>query len=589
MSRRISLLLLIALVAAVYLYTATSRAILDDGDALYAHIGRQMAKSGDWVTPYANGVRFLDKPPMMFWLMASSCRVFGFNEFAARLPSALAVLGTAILLFFLGARASGNSAGFTAGSAVAFCVGTFLFTRMVFPDVLFLLFLTLSVFAFLEWYLDERHPLAHALLFYAATAAAVLSKGLMGLAFPAAIIVLFLIWERNLHRLLRFHIWKGSLVFLALALPWHILAAQRNTGFLWYYFLNEQVYRFIGKRQPFDYESISLPIFWALVLVWLFPWSVFLPAIRHEMRDFDGQQPRVRCTVRLSASWALVLLVFFSLSSRIEHYSMPIFPPLALLIGLALSHEKPSSPSVDLRRQRSVARGFAFLGILGGILVLLLIAAGVWLSGWFSGQSLSHAATARLHAYKYYFAPLFDMPPDIISSLRTPFFGTCAALAAGLFGAWYLNRRNLQMAAVMALNLMMAVFCLFAFQSFGICEEILSSRQFGQKLNQIYRPGDSAVVLGDYETANSINFYSPLILQVHGGTAALLQWGMRYPDAPELTLSRAKLEEKWNGPQRTFLLGPEDKLRALGLQHAYSVMRSAGRLLLCNRQSFSPW
>ncbi len=584
MSRRISLLLLIALVAAVYLYTATSRAILDDGDALYTHIGRQMAERGDWVTPYANGVRFLDKPPMMFWLLASSYSVFGNSEFAARLPSALAVLGTAILLFFLGARAAGNFAGFIAGSAVALCVGTFLFTRMAFPDVFFVFFLTLSIYAFLEWYLDERDPTAHALVFYAATAAAVLSKGLIGLAFPAAIIILFLIWEKNLQRLRRFHIWKGSLLFIALSVPWHILAAQRNTGFLWYYFINEQVYRFLGKRQPLDYESISLPIFWALVLVWLFPWSAFLPAIRHGMRNSSVQPARIRCTVRICVSWALVLLIFFSFSSRIEHYSMPIFPPLVLLVGLALSLESSFGTATESRRQRSVSRGFAFLGILGGIFALLLIAAAVWFSGWFSGPSLSHTAAVRLHAYKYYFAPLFDMPPDVVKGLIAPFLGTCAALAAGLVVAWWMNRRNARLSAVIVLNLAMAAFCLFAFQSLGICEGVLSSRQFGQKLNQLYRPGDLAIVLGDFETANSMNFYSPHTLHVHGGSAALLQWGMRYPDAPDLLLSQAQLQEKWDGPQRAFLLGPEDKVKALGLQHAYTLLRSAGRILVANRK-----
>jgi 4-amino-4-deoxy-L-arabinose transferase-like glycosyltransferase len=583
MTRRFSILLLLAIVAATYLYTATSRAIVDDGDALYAHIGQRMAETGDWVTPYANGVRFLDKPPMMFWLMAATYKVFGVSEFAARFPSALAVLGTALLLFFLGARAACNNAGFVAGSAVAMCIGTFLFTRMAFPDVFFVFFLTLSLYAFLEWYVEERNRVAHALLFYIATACAVLSKGLIGVAFPAAIVVIFLVWEKNLSRLWRFHIWKGLLVFLAVSLPWHIMAAHRNPGFLWYYFVNEQVYRFLGKRLPLDYESISLPIFWALVLVWLFPWSAFLPAIRHGMFHSDSEQKRASCTVRICASWALVLLVFFSFSSRIEHYAMPIFPPLALLIGLALSGRSSFDSASDERRQRSVVRGFAFNGILGAFLAVIFISAGMWLSGWGSGETLSRTAAARLHAYKYYFAPLFDMPPDVINGLRTPFLGTCAALAAGLIGGWWIHRRNYHMTAVVLLNLTMAGFCLFAFRSLGICEDVLSSRQFGRKLNQMYRPGDYAVLLGDYETANSINFYSPLILHVYEGTAALLQWGLRYPDAPELLLSRAELDKQWNGPQRTFLLGPEDKVQALDLRPERIVMRSAGRILVCNQ------
>lgn len=588
MSRRLSILLLVSLVAAVYFYAAGSRAIFDDGDALYAHISQQMARTGDWVTPYANGVRFLDKPPMMFWLMASSYKILGFNEFAARFPSALAVLGITVLLYLLGARAAGHAAGLIAGSAVALCVGTFLFTRMVFPDIFFVFFLTLSVYALLEWYLDERNPPLYALLFYAATAAAILSKGLIGLAFPAAIAAIFLTWEKGWRRFRHFHVWTGSLLFLALSLPWHILASYRNPGFLWYYFLNEQFYRFLGKRQPMDYESIALPVFWMLVLVWLFPWSAFLPAIRHGMLDFEKQKERFRCTVRLCATWTAVLVAFFSFSSRIEHYSMPIFPSLALLIGIALSRENLLGPAADLRRQRSMTRCFAFLGILGAFFALLLIAAILWLSGWFSGQSLSHTTAARLHAYGYYFAPLFDMPPDVINGLRAPFLGTCGALAAGLIGAWWSHRRKMHGTAVLVLNLMMAVFCLFAFQSLGICENILSSRQFGQKLNQMYRPGDIAVVLGDYETANSINVYSPLPLYVHKGKASLLQWGLRYPDAPELILSRPMLEARWDSPQRTFLLGPEDKVKALRLRHAHPVMASAGRILICSQEIFSP-
>ena len=582
MSRRFLLLLLVLLVAGVYFYTATGRAIFDDGDALYSHISRQMATSGDWVTPYANGVRFMDKPPVLYWVTAAAFHLFGFSEFAARFPSALAVLGISLLLFFLGKRAGGPAAGFIAGTASALCIGTFLFTRMVFPDVLFVFFLTFSLFAFLKWYLDPNGPLIPALLFYAAMAGAVLTKGLMGLFFPGAIIFLFMIWGKDWRRLRHFHFWKGSLLFLLMALPWHFLAAIRNPGFMWYYFVNEQFLRFLGKRLPLDYETISLPIFWGLVLAWLFPWSAFLPAIRRTIRISRIQQIEVRSLIRLCVCWILVIFVFFSVSSRIEHYSMPIFPPLALLIGIVLSPEV----AFAAESKRSVAHGFAVLGIVGGIVVLLLLAAVVWMGDLFTGQSLSHVATARLHAYKYYFAPLFEMPPDILDQLKTPLMGTCCAFALGLPVAWWMNRSGKRLIAVVLLNLVMAGFCLFAYQSLGVCEVILSSRQFGQKLNQLYRPGDIAVVLGDYETANSVNFYAPGILRVYKGSAALLQWGLRYPDAPEVLLSQSKFNEIWNGNRRTFLLAPEDQVSALEFQTAYPVMRSGGRILLCNQNTY---
>ena len=585
MFRKLSLPLLLLLISSVYLYTATSKTILDDNDALYATVAQQMISRGEWVTPYANGVRFLDKPPMMYWLMALAYEVFGVSEFAARLPSVLAVLGTGVLLYFLGKKAGGHTSGFTAGVAAAFCVGTFLFTRMVFPDILFVFLLTLSLCSFLEWYSDEKNPLLPAMLFYASLAGAILTKGLIGVFLPVAIIALFMTRSRDWARLGHFHIGKGTLLFLVLALPWHMLAAYRNPGFLWYFFVNEQVLRFLGRRQPVDYESISLPIFWALILLWLFPWSAFFPAIRYLLRASD--EPRTsnsNAAIWLSLSWTLVVLVFFSLSSRIEHYSLPLFPPLALLVGLALSPEDLRGVPTDHHRQRLVAKGFTFLGILGGILAVILLVFGlIWLGGRFQIQGIRSIAVHNLHAYKYYFAPLFDFPPEILASLTWPLAGTGLALSLGLPGAWWINKRGSRMRAILVLSGTMMVFCLFTFQSLGVCEEILSSKQFGRKLTQLYRPGDYAITIGDFETANSVNFYSPIPLEVYGGTAAVLQWGLRYPDAPARILSRPDLAARWNSSMRTFLLGPDNKITALRLNHSYPVMRSAGRTLVSNQ------
>ena len=580
-NRFLLLVALLIMAAVVYLFTASGRAILDDGDALYSHVAQNMSATGDWVTPYANGVRFLDKPPMLYWLTAASLYVFGVTEFAVRFPAACAVVATALLLFFLGRKAGGPFAGFAAGSVFAFCAGTFLFTLMAFPDIFFVFFLTLAVTAFYVWYEDDRNPVFPALMFYAAAAGAVLSKGLIGLVFPAAIAILFLILSWNLNRLRHFHPLKGTLLFFVLAAPWHILAAVRNPGFLWYYFVNEQFLRFLGKRQPMDYESISLPVFWALALAWLFPWSVFLPALRHVLWRGPGGRA-ARDAVKICFCWALAVFVFFSVSSRIEHYSMPIFPPLAVLIGAALSLEG----AAENRAKKTTARGFAFLGLLGAAAALILVAGGLLLAfGAFedAGQSQAGAA-ARIHAYKYYFAPLFEMPPGIVARLKTPLFGTLAAMTLGFAGAWFFARRGRRMAAVLAINLTMAGFCFFTWQSLGVCEGFISSRQFGQKLNELYMPGDAAVALGDFETANSVNFYAPVPLYVYNGSAALLTQGMSYPDAPQMLLTQSSFARLWEGNSRTFLIAPEDQIPLLKLQSAWPVLRSSGRVLICNRE-----
>ncbi len=583
MLKKIAFPLLLILVSSIYFFTARDIAILDDGDALYAHAARQMLQSGDWVTPYADGVRFLDKPPMMYWSMAVAYKIFGQNEFAARFPSALAVLGISILIFLMGKKAVDESTGLIAGIAASFCLGTFLFTRMVFPDILLVFFLTLALFCFLIWYADEKNPLLPALFFYAALAASVLTKSLIGLVFPCAIIFIFLLWSGNIGRLRHFHMPAGIPVFLGLAAPWHIIAARKNPGFLWYFFINEQALRFIGRRQPADYESIPLLIFWALILVWLFPWSVFLPSIKPVIQG-NGYDARSRAIVRLSASWAAVILIFFSVSSRIEHYSLPLLPPLALLTGMAISPLKTGDSLQEQIRQRWVSRGFLWLGILGALLGAALIAIGIaWILGFIKSGSDGSMDLTHLRAYKFYFAPLFDFPPHLLAQLKIPLIQTLAALSLGLPLAWQLNRRGRRIGAVLAISGAMIIFFFSAFQSLGVCQEILSSRQFGRKLLEVYRPGDCAITVGDFETANSINFYTPTPLYVYEGSAALLQWGLRYPDAPSRVLNWEQLDALWNGAYRTFVLTPEDRLTGMELSHCNIVMRSAGRVLICNK------
>ena len=575
------LIILLVMSASVYLFTASDRAILDDGDALYSHVAQNMAATGDWVTPYANGVRFLDKPPILYWLTAASFHVFGVTEFAVRFPAICAVVAIALLLFFMGRKVGGPFTGFVAGSAFAFCAGTFLFTLMAFPDIFFVLFLTLAVTAFYVWYCDDRNPVFPALLFYAAAAGAVLSKGLIGLVFPVAIVFLFLIWSWNPGRLRHFHPVKGTLLFFLLAAPWHILAAVRNPGFLWHYFVNEQFLRFLGKREPLDYESISLPIFWALALAWLFPWSAFLPALRHVWRCSGIRNSASGDAIKLCTCWAFVVFVFFSVSSRIEHYSMPIFPPLAILIGAVISSEG----TVANRAKKTTARGFTFLGLVGCAAAMILVVGSLWLAfGAFQDAVQPQAeTTARLHAYKYYFAPLFEMPPEIVDQLKTPLVGTLAAIALGFISAWILVRRNRRIAAVLTINLTMACFCFFTWQSLGICEGFISSKQFGQKLNELYRPGDVAILLGDFETANSVNFYAQVPLYVYNGSAALLMQGMSYPAAPQMLLSSSSFAGMWEGSNRTFLIAPEDQLVSLKLKYAWPVLRSSGRVLVFNQ------
>ena len=570
---------LLSAIALLYVYTGLFKAIGDDGDALYSSVARAMAESGDWVTPYSNGVRFFDKPPLMYWLMGVSYAAAGPSEFSVRIPSFLAVIGTTWLVYLLGARLSGPRGGLAGGAGFALCLGTFFFTREVFPDVYFVFFLTLSVFAFLKWFEDEASPLVPALVFYASLAGAALSKGLIGIVFPCAIVFLFFLVTKEWQRLRRTHWLAGTFVFLLLAAPWHLLMAWRHEKFLWLYFVNEHFLRFLGKREPYDYISISLPVFWALILVWLFPWSAFLPAVRHLLHGNQGDSERYTIGV-LVLVWSAFVLVFFTLSARLEHYAFPLLPPLAVLVGAALfsSSREAAQPSAILNQ--SLSRCFAFLALMGPLLSAGLAIALVWLAQTTADPDL---ASARLRAYPNLFGPILDLPRETVRAFLGPLVPTMIGLTVGTAGAWWLNRKGKRPAAVVLLCIMPVTFMLAADQSIRICEDILSSKHFGVELARLYQPGDSLVVVGDFETANSVNFYSSTPLLVYQGTAALIEIGSRYPDAPEVVISATRLQQRWNGSDRTFLLVPDSEVEALPIDPEFIMIRSAGRTLYCNQ------
>lgn len=213
--------------------------LLDDVDSIYTEIAREMLVRHDYVTPYINGVRFFDKPPLLYWMAAGSMRVFGPHDWAARLPLALGVLGLFLAVYALGIRLfranspanAPDRAGFYAALALATSIGPYLYTRFYIPDILLALWMTLGVHLFLIA-LDRTHKnrstLAPALAFAAVMALNVLTKGLIGLVFPIGFALAFLVITRQVRLLARLHLVAGAAVFLLIAAPWHVLAALRN-------------------------------------------------------------------------------------------------------------------------------------------------------------------------------------------------------------------------------------------------------------------------------------------------------------------------------------------------------------------------
>jgi 4-amino-4-deoxy-L-arabinose transferase-like glycosyltransferase len=574
---RILLALPVLLSAAVYVPTAAQRAVLDVDEALYIRAAQEMLDRGDFVTPFVDGVRFLDKPPLLYWLLALGFRLFGPSELVAHLPPALAVIATTALVVRLARRGGGVGAALTAGLVFPLCVGTYLFTRETLHDSLLVLFLTLAMDALLSLSLDPRRRLGPMLTFSAAVAGAALSKGLVGILFPLAIAALFFWTSRERPSLRVSHLVWGGLLFAALALPWHLLAARANPGFFHHYIWNEQILRFLGRREPKDYSSIPLPLFLALVPVWLFPWSAFLPALASVFRLLPPDDGKARAAARLAFLWAGVVLVFLCLSARLEHYAFPLLPPLAVLVGIALA----SRPGVAHERTwTDVGFGFRALAVLG---LALAVAAGVFLAKAGRLEPGPGAAQSRTSASDTDFGPLSELPPPLVARLLVPAAVTVAALALLPVAAWWLERRGRRVAALLSVAASMVVFAAMAHLSLDLCEPIVSSKAFGLAVARRGRPGDHFVVHGDFETANSALFYEPLPLEVVDGAAPTLLAGLASPGAPRRLLSRAELRALWAGVGRTFLIVSPAHLPELGIAPVIRVTESGDRLLVSNR------
>jgi 4-amino-4-deoxy-L-arabinose transferase-like glycosyltransferase len=321
---------------AIYLGCIVSPpSLMDDVDAVQAQIARNMLTSGDWVTARLDGVAYLEKAPLVYWIIAIFYKIFGVYDWAARIPIALSVMALAWLTAAFGTWAFGKRAGLYAGLCMATCIGIFLFTRILIPDVMLTCTTALAMWAVLRT-LDEEepHPRFWALVMSASLGVGLLLKSLVGVVFPLAAALIYLFLTKQLFALRtwqRLRPISGFFVVLLIAAPWHILATLRNPpyfsfslhsgpgeyhGFLWFYFINEQFLRFLNLRYPRDYNTVPRLWFWLFHFLWLFPWSVYFPAIAklsYKPVDRPGQARL------LALCWTGFLLIFFTLSTTQEY------------------------------------------------------------------------------------------------------------------------------------------------------------------------------------------------------------------------------------------------------------------------------
>jgi 4-amino-4-deoxy-L-arabinose transferase-like glycosyltransferase len=589
--RTASLLTIALLWAVIYLAGMFTPALLDDVDTIHAEAAREMVLRHDWVTLYTDGIRYLEKAPIMYWGVAASYEIFGVSDWSTRLPLMLGVLALLLATYRLGQRAYGETGGLYSAVVLATCVGPYIFTRFEIPDVVVGLWLTLGFYFFLRALEEEKPSRLSCWGFAACCALNILSKGLIGLVFPFAAIGAYLFLTGKLKFILGLRVISSTLVFLAIAAPWHILAALQNPGqgavrgFLWFYFVNEQFMRFVNKRVPPGYDTVPLLIFWGLLLVWLVPWTVFLPQAILEaptrLRELrSGLSTRQKANL-LFVLWVLVIVGFFSFSTRQEYYTIPAVPGMALLVGGWLAKEADPAADPKYRRAGKISSAVLFViaaaGSVLGIVLLLSSRAPA------PGTDLADLLVKNPADYDLALGHFLDLTPQALGAFRGPLLGAIVSFVLGAGLNWYLRWCGRPRLGNTALALMMVGLLGCVHAAFATFSPILSSQQLAVAIRQHYRPGNVIVVDGQYHEASTLQFYTGIPLQVLHPPSGNLWYGSKFPDAPRVFETQESFAALWAGPKTIFLWTDQDDPKELHGAARFLLARRGGKSILTNR------
>jgi 4-amino-4-deoxy-L-arabinose transferase-like glycosyltransferase len=545
-----------------------------------------MVQSGDWVTARLDGVPYLEKPPLLYWMIAVSYRVFGVHDWSARIPVALSAIALCWVTAAFGLWAFGKRAGFYAGLCMSTCIGLFLFTRILLPDAMLTFSIALALWALLRT-LDEeeRHPKAWAALMAASLAIGVLLKSLIGIVFPIGAAILYLLITRQLFAA---RTWKrlspirGLLIILLIAAPWHILGTIRNPpyfnftmkslpgeyhGFWWFFFINEQLLRFLNLRYPRDYDTVPRSLFWLFNLIWLFPWSVYLPAafkLNYQPVDRAGR------TRLMALCWIGFVMVFFTFSTTQEYYSMPIYPAMALLIGSAITLE-----------DRVVRAGTRAVTVFCAIAAILILSTLVAVRHLPTPGDISQALSSNPSAYKLSLGHMEDLTLSSFAYLRLPLAVAAAAFVIGGISTLRAGRKT----AYLGIAIMMLVFFHAARLAMVTFDPYLSSRPL---INALERsPRGELIIDHHYYWFSSVFFYTDRTALLLNGRFFNLIYGSYAPTSANPFIDDNQFRDLWGKPDRYYIFAKNEQLDQLasvvGRDQLITVSASGGKVLLTNR------
>jgi 4-amino-4-deoxy-L-arabinose transferase-like glycosyltransferase len=528
--------------------------LFEPDEGRYAEIPREMLAIGDFVTPRLNGVLYFEKPPLFYWSVAASLAVFGQNEYAARLPSRLASAGLALMAFAFARRRWGTRAGLLAGLVTASSTLVFVLARLTIIDPMLSTALSAAAFAFAAFQEAEAGgdgTRARRALYalHGACAAAVMRKGLIGIVLPGGAIVLWIAASGRWSLVRKLFSPGPLLLFLALAVPWHVAVARRNPDFLSFYFVHEHFDRFVKNEHR---RGGSILYFVAVLVAGFVPWTGFFGRFKE---TFPSRRSAFRERGSESFLWTFSILVFlfFSVSkSKLIPYVEPIWAPLAVLLAVGIERARIRGARFDGER-RAAAILFGALLVAGG------------------SYGLGAGTLARFGAERVGELALFAL-----------FIGFAINVSPRVFR--FFRARD----AVVWVAVPWAGFLVFALLILPGAAQRITPWPIASVLLRELKPGDVLVQRGSYVQA--VPFYTGRTTPVSALGWHELDFGRTRPGTEGMFPSEAAFAALWNGEGRVLAVVHRDHVREFldarsGLAPAKELARAAeGKYrLLSNR------
>ena len=556
----------------MYLLGLGAAPFLDPPEGFHAALAESLRASGDWITLRVDGVRYFDKPPLLYWLMALSFSVAGPTEAAARLWPALAGAGVAAVTGWIGTMLGGARVGLLAALLIAANLGMFVFGREVKPDLPFIFFIVLAFAGFVVAYRGAgRWGLA---VMYVSLGLAALTKDFMGALAPLGVFAAFL-WITRERPYAAWAPWWGAALMLAVALPWYVAAELRSHGFLWYTVVDNHVLNFARQRVFPDADvPLGALTFLGVTLGAFLPWVLAAPwAVARALRPpWPNAEARLW---GLLAFWVVLVIGVLALSPfKLPHYGLPALPALALLVARVWDESIEALPGA--LPPRTLLMPIAVFFTVAGIGLVLGSQGWVGLPG---GALESVDVPARnlvARGQAPVATPLALYAPILLKSGLLFLVAAAAMLVTTL--------RRLPAAGIGVALAAMIAFLPIAAEGMGHFARSRSARPIIAELMRRLDPADVVIHEGPLEDTGSLLLWVPRGVRVVDGLQSNLAFGATFPEAREVFWSPARLRGAW-GAGRCFLVSTVHPSRSVAraLGPAHLLAEGGGRWLYTNQ------